>query len=176
MPTRFIAWLEAQPIGRRRLYSVLVALTLVTLPCYAGGLALRVLDVRPPAAPERVPTQDPRPTPTASATSRIIPTVAAPPTWTAVWPPEEEGEPEPETATPDPAAPTSEGPTPEASPAEAATATPAAPTAGPTEAPSAEPTAEPATGEPPTEAPTAPGPPTEEPTPIGGFTPQPAAP
>ncbi|MBK8541031.1 MAG: hypothetical protein IPL60_13685 [Ardenticatenia bacterium] len=173
MPTRILAWLEAQPKGRRRLYSALIALTLVTLPCYAGGAALRVLDVRPPAAPVPMPTPDDRPTPTASATSRIIPTVAAPPTWTVVWQPPEE-EPETPQATLEPGAPT-----PEPTATLSASVTPEAPiaTAMPTTAATAEPTAAPTAEPPTTEPPTAPPePPVDPPTPIGGFTPQPVAP
>lgn len=179
MPSRLIAWLEAQPQGRRRLYSGLIALSLITLPFYAAGLALSLLAVGPPAPPVALATAAPSPSASATIGLHVLPTVAPPPTWTPDLQPDEPDEP---AATLDPGLPTVDPAL--ASPA--ASPLPSATEAGPTTAPTAPPTALPPTAEPtalpsaeptalPTAEPTAAIEPTgEPPTPIGGFTPQPA--
>lgn len=179
MPSRLIAWLDAQPKGRRRLYSGLIALSLLTLPCYAAGLALRLLDVGPPPPPT-VSLATAEATVTASATIglKLLPTVAPPPTWTPGFDPDLPEEPaatlDPSLPTVDPAlaSATPEAGGPVATPSETAPL-PASPT--PPEATAEPATAEPATPEPATSEPTAPPEPTgPPPTAIGGFTPQPA--
>lgn len=177
MPSRLIAWLEAQPKGRRRLYSGLIALALLTLPFYAAGLALRLLDVGPPPAPVTLATAEATVTASPTIGLRLLPTVAPPPTWTPGFEPDQPEEP---AATLDPSLPTADpalaSVTPEASQAPQPTAAPpsAEPSASPPPQPTAEPSPEP-TAEPspePTALPPDPGP---APTAIGGFTPQPAS-
>lgn len=51
MLERIADWLDRQPPGRRRLYSVFIALALLTLPCYAAGAALWALNVPGGGAP-----------------------------------------------------------------------------------------------------------------------------
>ncbi|MFN2115791.1 MAG: hypothetical protein ACK2T6_08745 [Anaerolineae bacterium] len=60
MLDRLADWLDRQPSSRRRLYSLLIAIILLTLPCYAAGILLLVLsDAEPSPA---VPTVEPLPT------------------------------------------------------------------------------------------------------------------
>lgn len=60
MLDRLADWLDRQPSARRRLYSLLIGVILLTLPCYAAGVLLLVLSDAEPAQP--VPTVEPLPT------------------------------------------------------------------------------------------------------------------
>src|SRR5262245_24955697 len=87
-------WLDSQPPGRRRLYSLFLALILLTLPCYAAGLFLLAFGTPPapenpaPAMTEEAPLT---PSPTASPTYELPPPVTVPSA--PVRPTEEEPEP-----------------------------------------------------------------------------------
>jgi hypothetical protein len=61
MPHRLSSWLAAQPPQRRRLYSLLVAVILLTVPCYAAGIAMLALAPAPGAdgSPAAVTTEAP---------------------------------------------------------------------------------------------------------------------
>lgn len=73
-PARTAAWLGRQPPSRRRLYGALLAVTLLTIPCYVTGFLLLALGSQP--APPQPPT------PTATMTAQPVPreeiTVAPP--------------------------------------------------------------------------------------------------
>jgi hypothetical protein len=77
---RIALWLDRQPPARRRLYSLLVSITLLTIPCYAAGLILYALSGPQPALPEPTPigpavTADtPSPGPDAYPTLIVRPT------------------------------------------------------------------------------------------------------
>jgi hypothetical protein len=160
-------WLDSQPPGRRRLYSLFLALVLLTLPCYAAGLFLLAFGTPPPPDnPAPVMTALPTATvltPTAEPTFGRIPT--SPP---ASAPNFATDEPEP-VATPIfatllPGTVLAETATPVALPTLTEVPTIPAVTETATEAPTVEtpppPATEPATPEPPTTEP-----PTEPPTP-----------
>jgi hypothetical protein len=184
MVARLADYLDRQPPARRRLYSVLIAISLLTLPCYLLGFVLLAFSTASPVAPDQNLPTTAAPAPTFTAMP------AAPPT--AI----ERATREPElqwTATLELAAPTATGTesptlTPAiATPTLAASATlvpgsptppPASPAPATTVAPSetAPPTTEPtSTSMPPTPENTAPAPPTAAPSdvpppPTGGTT------
>lgn len=58
MPRRIRLWLDAQPRERRRLYGALLAIVLLTLPCYGTGLGLLALAGPTPEAGSPTPQTD----------------------------------------------------------------------------------------------------------------------
>jgi hypothetical protein len=50
MQHRLADWLDRQPPARRRLFSLLIAVILLTLPCYAAGVMLLVISGAEPSA------------------------------------------------------------------------------------------------------------------------------
>lgn len=170
MLDRFADWLDRQAPGRRRLYSVFIALALLTIPCYASATLLWFFDI-PGTGPSST-GEDVENDGRSEATATLaIPTLGSeddapePPAPAPTDRPREEKDPEPTLAPrpTDPPLPTATDiifPTPilRASPSAQSSATPA---------PSLEPTTAPTSA--PTEAPTeteAPPEPTEEPTAI----------
>jgi len=74
---RFLDWLDAQPTQRRRLYSVLLSITLLTLPCYATGAGLLFLLDSP--SPESAPSTESRdPFSSTGDATQAMPTVTGP--------------------------------------------------------------------------------------------------
>lgn len=176
MFAQVVDWLDAQPEPRRRLYGALIALMLLTVPCYAVG-ALMLAFTDPVAAPTGPPPASPG---AATATGTLepegVPTLGEPSESTSAAPTAVrrggEGEPAP-TATalvPEPSATPAPSATSEATPTSAAlaTASPTAIIAPPPEQPSETPTAPPASPTaipvPPTDTPGATEAPTEAPT------------
>ena len=82
MHSQLLDWLDAQPTPRRRLYSVLIALLLLTIPCYMAGIGLLALsgpddDQEIVAPPDQEPVSGvstPQPTSTSAAPTSLPPT------------------------------------------------------------------------------------------------------
>lgn len=77
MLDRLADWLDQQPRTRRRLYSLFIAIILLTLPCYASGVLLLVISDAEPAP--AVPTVEPGAAPT-TMVGTANPDMAASPT------------------------------------------------------------------------------------------------
>lgn len=95
MISRLVDWLDAQSPQRRRLYSLFLAILLLTLPCYAAGLFLLYFGA-PMAPRDGIPLD----TPPAWSTVQVPPSTM--PTTTEV---PREGPPAEEPASPVPATP-----------------------------------------------------------------------
>jgi hypothetical protein len=158
MLDRIADWLDKQPPGRRRLYSLFLAIVLLTVPCYAAGFALWALDV--PGA-SMLPF-GPRETAVATATATATAEDAEPDSPPPVRPTADEDEDEPEPSDPPPPVPTTPAPQPSATTIVFPTIVPRLATETPP--PSATPL-------PPTNAPTA----TDPPPPAPSDTPAPPA-
>lgn len=176
MLDRIADWLDQQPPGRRRLYSLFLAIVLLTLPCYAAGFALWALDVPGASMLPFGPRETALPTATVTATAAIEEPDSPPPE----APPEDDDEDEPEATEPPPLAtatdslaPTSPAPIPSATSIVFPSIVPRLATETPQPsatalAPTAEPTATDAPPEEPSETPLPPAEPSE--TPIGQIT------
>lgn len=75
MISRLLDWLDSQPPPRRRLYTVLIALCLLTVPCYAAGLGLLAFSGGRDAPPPGLPAATSAP---ASSESPEVPESPAP--------------------------------------------------------------------------------------------------